>query len=94
MKVLVSPVFYKFLIKKIKYYESQKEGFMRTVTLIIVLFIIVLLFFEVTDWTPKVPTTKEVTKEKTVIVETVEESGEVVNTTIIKESTTATQENQ
>lgn len=66
---------------------------MRTGTLIIVLFIIVLLFFEVTDWTPKVPTTKEVTKEKTVIVETVEESGEIVNTTIIKESTTETQEN-
>lgn len=67
---------------------------MRTFTLIIVLFIMVLLFFEVTDWTPEVPTTKEVTTEKTVIVETVEESGEIVNTSVIKETATETQENQ
>lgn len=67
---------------------------MRTFTLIIVLFIMVLLFFEVTDWTPTVPTTKEVTTEKTVIVETVEESGEIVNTSVIKESSSETQENQ
>jgi hypothetical protein len=53
-----------------------------------------LLFFEITDWTPSVPTTKEVTKEKTVIVETVSETGEVVNTTVTKEVTNQTQEHQ
>ena len=67
---------------------------MRTFTLIIAIFIIVILFFEVTDWTPTVPTTKEVTKEKTVIVETVDESGEVVNTTVSTEQATETQENR
>jgi hypothetical protein len=68
---------------------------MRTFTLIIVIFIVVLLFFEVTDWTPTVPTTKEVTTEKTVVVETVEEgSGELVNATSTKETTSETQENR
>lgn len=67
---------------------------MRTFTLIIVIFIVVVLFFEVTDWTPTVPTTKEVTTEKTVIVETVEESGEIINTSVTKESSTEMQENQ
>lgn len=64
---------------------------MRTFTLIIVLFIVAILFFEVTDWTPTVPTTKEVTTQKTVITETVSETGEVVNTTVIKEDSTETQ---
>ncbi len=63
---------------------------MRTFTLIIAIFIVVILFFEVTDWTPSVPTTKEVTKEKTVIVETVNEQGEVVNTSISKETSSET----
>lgn len=67
---------------------------MRTFTLIIVVFIMVLLFFEVTDWTPTVPTTKEVTTEKTVIVETVDETGEIVNTSTSKGTTTEIQENQ
>lgn len=67
---------------------------MRTFTLIIVLFILSLLFFEVTDWTPTVPTTKEVTTEKTMIVETVEESGEIINASVAKETATETQENQ
>ena len=67
---------------------------MRTFTLIIVIFIMVILFFEVTDWTPTVPTTKEVTTEKTVIVETVDETGEVINATTTKGTTTETQENQ
>jgi len=67
---------------------------MRTFTLIIVICIMALLFFEITDWTPSVPTTKEVTKEKTVIVETVSETGEVVNTTVTKEVTNQTQEHQ
>lgn len=67
---------------------------MRTFTLIIALFIIVILFFEVTDWTPTVPTTKEVTKEKTIIVETISETGEIVNTTVTKEVTNQTQEHQ
>lgn len=67
---------------------------MRTFTLIIVTFIVVVLFFEVTDWTPTVPTTKEVTTEKTVIVETVEESGEIINTSVTKESSSEMQENQ
>jgi hypothetical protein len=65
---------------------------MRTFTLIIVVFIVVILFFEVTDWTPAIPTTKEVTTEKTIIVETVDESGEVVNQTVTKEESTETQE--
>lgn len=67
---------------------------MRTFTLIIAIFIIVILFFEVTDWTPTVPTTKEVTTEKTVIVETVDETGEVVNSTVTKGESTETQENR
>lgn len=67
---------------------------MRTFTLIIAIFIIIILFFEVTDWTPTVPTTKEVTTEKTVIVETVDETGEVLNATITKEETTERQENR
>lgn len=67
---------------------------MRTFTLIIAIFIIVILFFEVTDWTPTVPTTKEVTTEKTVIVETVDETGEIVNATVTKGETTEIQENQ
>lgn len=67
---------------------------MRTFTLIIVLFIMLILFFEVTDWTPTVPTTKEVTTEKTVIVETVDETGEIVNTSTSKGTTTEIQENQ
>ncbi len=66
---------------------------MRTFTLIIVIFIIVILFFEVTDWTPTVPITKQVTKEKTVVVETIDETGEVVNTSTTKEISTQTQEN-
>ena len=73
---------------------KQKKTPMRTFTLIIVIFIMVLLFFEVTDWTPTVPTTKEVTTEKTVIVETVDETGEVINATTTKGATTETQENQ
>jgi hypothetical protein len=64
---------------------------MRTFTLIIVIFIVVVLFFEVTDWTPSVPTTKEVTTEKTIIVETVDETGEIVDQTITKEESTETQ---
>ncbi len=67
---------------------------MRTFTLIIAIFIIVILFFEVTDWTPTVPTTKEVTTEKTVIVETMDETGEIVNTSITKEEATEIQEDQ
>ncbi len=67
---------------------------MRTFTLIIVIFVMVILFFEVTDWTPTVPTTKEVTREKTVIVETVDETGEIVNTSTSKGTTTEIQENQ
>ncbi len=67
---------------------------MRTFTLIIAIFIIVILFFEVTDWTPTVPTTKEVTTEKTVIVETVDETGEIVNATITKGETTEIQDNR
>ena len=66
---------------------------MRTFTLIIAIFIIIILFFEVTDWTPTVPTTKEITTEKTVIVETVDETGEVLNSTVTKGETTETQEN-
>jgi len=66
---------------------------MRTFTLIIVIFVMVLLFFEVTDWTPSVPTTKEVTTEKTVITETVNEQGEVVNTSTSKQTTNQTQDN-
>lgn len=54
----------------------------------------VILFFEVTDWTPTVPTTKEVTTEKTVIVETVDETGEIINATTSKGTTTEIQENQ
>ena len=73
---------------------KQKKTPMRTFTLIIVIFIMVILFFEVTDWTPTVPTTKEVTTEKTVIVETVDETGEVINATTTKGATTETQENQ
>ncbi len=66
---------------------------MRTFTLIIVIFVMVLLFFEVTDWTPSVPTTKEVTTEKTVITETVNEQGEIVNTSVTKQTTNQTQDN-
>ncbi len=66
---------------------------MRTFTLIIIIFIVVILFFEVTDWTLNVPTTKEITTEKTIIVETVDEYGEIVNHTITKEATTETREN-
>lgn len=58
---------------------------MRTFTLIIVLFIVAILFFEVTDWTPTVPTTKEVISEKTVITEMISETGEIVNTSVSKE---------
>ncbi|MBI5072260.1 hypothetical protein HZA99_00420 [Candidatus Woesearchaeota archaeon] len=66
---------------------------MRTFTLIIVIFIALIMFFEITDWTPTVPTTKEVTKEKTVVVETVNEAGDIVNSTTSK-TTTQTQENR
>ncbi|MFA6888663.1 MAG: hypothetical protein WC254_04155 [Candidatus Woesearchaeota archaeon] len=66
---------------------------MRTFTLIIIVFVMVLLFFEVTDWTPSVPTTKEMTTEKTVIVETVNEQGEVVNTSVSKQTTNQTEDN-
>ncbi len=58
---------------------------MRTFTLLIVLFIVALLFFEVTDWTPEAPTTKEVTTEKTIITETITETGEIINTTVTSE---------
>lgn len=58
---------------------------MRTFTLIIVLFIVAILFFEVTDWTPEAPTTKEVTTEKTIITETITETGEIINTTVTTE---------
>ncbi len=52
------------------------------------------MFFEVTDWTPTVPTTKEVTTQKTVVVETVDQStGEIINTTTNK-TTSQTQENR
>lgn len=66
---------------------------MRTFTLIIIIFVMVLLFFEVTDWTPSVPTTKEITTEKTVIVETVNEQGEVVNISTTKQTTNQTRDN-
>ena len=67
---------------------------MRTFTLIIVIFIALIMFFEITDWTPTVPTTKEVTTQKTVTVETVDQSsGEVINTTTNK-TTTQTQEHR
>lgn len=66
---------------------------MRTFTVIIVVFIALIMFFEITDWTPTVPTTTQVTKEKTVVVETVDETGEIVNTTITK-STTETEEDR
>ena len=67
---------------------------MRTFTLIIVIFIALIMFFEVTDWTPTVPTTKEVTTQKTVVVETVDQStGEIINTTTNK-TTSQTQENR
>lgn len=61
---------------------------MRTFTLIIVLFIVAILFFEVTDWTPEAPTTKEVTTQKTIITETVSETGDVINTTVTTEEPT------
>lgn len=61
---------------------------MRTFTLIIVLFIVAILFFEVTDWTPEAPTTKEVTTEKTIITETITETGEIINTTVTTEEPT------
>ena len=65
---------------------------MRTFTLIIVIFIALIMFFEITDWKPTVPTTKEGTTQKTVTVETVDQSsGEVINTTTNK-TTTQTQE--
>lgn len=67
-----------------KYINCSKFP-MRTFTLIIVIFIMAILFFEVTDWTPTVPTTKEVTTQKTVVVETVDQStGEVINATTNK----------
>jgi hypothetical protein len=55
---------------------------------------VMVLFFEVTDWTPSVPTTKEVTTEKTIITETVDESGEIVNQTVSKEESTEIQEHR
>ncbi len=66
---------------------------MRTFTLIIVIFIALIMFFEITDWTPTVPTTKEVSTQKTVVVETVNEAGEVVNSTTSK-TTSQTQEDR
>jgi len=65
---------------------------MRIFTFIIILFIVTLLFFEVTDWTPTVPTTKEVTTHKTTIVETIDEIGEVVNTTVTTEKINQTED--
>lgn len=65
--------------------NEKINSLMRTFTLIIVIFIAVIMFFEITDWTPTVPTTKEVTTQKTVIVETVDQNtGEVMNTTTNK----------
>lgn len=65
---------------------------MRTFTYIILAFLLILLFFELFDWTPQLPSTTETTKERTVIIETVDESGEVINTTIFQERTNTTSE--
>mgnify|MGYP001613384459 CR=1 FL=1 len=65
---------------------------MRIFTFIIIIFIVVILFFEVTNWTPSVPTTTEVTTEKPIIVETLDEAGEIINHTITKEAFNETQD--
>lgn len=55
---------------------------MRTFTFIIIAFLLILLFFEVFDWTPQLPSSTQTTKERTVIVEIIDETGEIINTTI------------
>lgn len=60
---------------------------MRTFTFIIIAFLLILIFFEVFDWTPQLPSYTQTTKERTVIVETIDETGEVINTTIHQETT-------
>ncbi len=63
---------------------------MRTFTFIIIAFLFILLFFEVFDWTPQLPISTQTTKERTVVVETIDETGEMVNTTLQQETINTT----
>ncbi len=60
---------------------------MRIFTVLIIIFVLSMVFFEVTGIEPKLPSTQKIVEKQTVVVETIDaETGEVVDTYTENES--------
>ena len=53
---------------------------MRIVTILLIVFVSMMLFFELSGIDPKLPTTKHIVEKQTVLIETIDPAtGEVIN---------------